>query len=303
MKIFYLILLLVATSLATSLATNCPCDFCGNITYCNRMKYSTIPVSIPTKGVTRLLLDNNEIRQLFEKSFENFQQIQEIVLSKNRIEKIHLEAFHNLQTLLFLYLDNNLIKNLKFGTLISLTNLRRLFLNGNLLQTVPNDISYLYKLERISLESNRIKQIDWATFVRIQNLKLINLWAGNPLNCSCDVILLKKWFQQHPQVASGRFTRDCDVINETKCHQQQLMGISHHSNKVSRDVYTSGSTLDLICDVKSLSRSLVLWRHPKLGLIYPFTLGRVQVIKYQLIAIMTSSLLELWKRVTSDRST
>lgn len=55
------------------------------------------------------------------------------------------------------------------------------------------DIPKLYQLERLSINRNRIKSIDWTSFVRMKSLSLAKLWQGNPIKCDCNTLELIKF--------------------------------------------------------------------------------------------------------------
>ena len=67
---------------------------------------------------------------------------------------------------------------------------------ANLIPPSPprtDDITRLSKLERITLEGNRVAAIDWTSFVRLDNLQMVKLWRGNPIECACNLLELQRF--------------------------------------------------------------------------------------------------------------
>ena len=63
----------------------------------------------------------------------------------------------------------------------------------DLYNILSGDIPKLSQLERLSINRNRIKSIDWTSFVRMKSLSLVKLWQDNPIKCDCNTLELIKF--------------------------------------------------------------------------------------------------------------
>lgn len=270
----YLAVLLITISCAFS----CPCDFCGNTTYCSKMSHTIIPIGLPKSSITRLLLDNNNITEVGGSDLKQMFQMIELVLNNNKISRLGVDSLKDLKKLLYLHLDNNFLSHIELGTFSMLISLKRLFLEGNQLTVLPGDIPKLYQLERLSINRNRIKSIDWTSFVRMKSLSLAKLWQGNPIKCDCNTLELIKWLNLKQKISSpGKASRCKDYFLKQNCKEKNINSVFHEINL--KPVYNPGDTLRLNCNITRNSLSLIVWRHPTKGLFYPYKDGRVNCLR------------------------
>lgn len=263
----------------------CPCDFCGNTTYCNKMEHTIVPIGLPKQGVNRLLLDHNNITELRSGSFKQMFSLTELVLNNNKINTVDPKSLSDLGNLLYLYLDYNEISVIHPGTLLGLVKLKRLFLDGNRLTTIPSDVPQLHRLERISLERNEIKVVDWTSFVRLKSLRLVKIWTGNPITCSCNTLELVRWLDDRPKLISGKYLDNSCTRSSVTCTQAEILSIRHYSGNTTKSVYDSGGRLHVHCDVTGVPMPMVVWRHPAEGFVYPYKSGRIESFRNGTLAI------------------
>uniref|UniRef100_H2YVC0 LRRNT domain-containing protein n=1 Tax=Ciona savignyi TaxID=51511 RepID=H2YVC0_CIOSA len=181
-------------------STGCPCNLCAAVTYCRNMGHTIVPVGIPGRDMTSLMLSGNSIGHLYGNDFRDMNALQRLYLENNNIRNMDRYTFTGLLNLEALHLDNNQLEYIPDGTFRNLSKLTRLFLNNNRLTTFPGDASYLYKLQKLTLNANLIREITWTSFMQLKQLRFATLW-NNSMTCDCNTYELIRWFTR---TASGR---------------------------------------------------------------------------------------------------
>ncbi|KAH9520040.1 hypothetical protein Btru_071547, partial [Bulinus truncatus] len=118
-------------------------------------------------------------------------------LSFNRIKSINDTAFIGLELLETLYLQNNLISTIDPYAFKNLYSLQILNLENNQLTSLDptqNLFQHLPSLTRLNVQSNNITSIKRLSFLTLGSTAGVSIkFAGNPINCNCDVLALRNW--------------------------------------------------------------------------------------------------------------
>lgn len=211
----------------------CFCNTASKIVYCSRRGLSSIPEGIPDDSLQVNLNGNRMENPVIRRSnLSSFVELEHLYLSECAIEAIEVGAFGNLPNLKWLDLSNNQIKVLLDDTFLGL-NLDHLFLNGNRnIQLLPGSFEglgtiglYLHDcsltrlrpevlapvhrtLKNLWLNGNELERLDRRfadVFSRLTHLRL----GTNPLQCSCDAVWLKEFFDRSSDIFGGSLPPSC----------------------------------------------------------------------------------------------
>lgn len=127
-----------------------------------------------------LLLNNNHINRIDDKSFDNLRLLETLDLSYNKIYKLNENLFLNLENLQQFNLNNNPIYKLSNGLFNGLENLQILnFQNIKYHSNVINEIILnekpLNSLTYLQLNNNDLKFIPKHTFENKRNIQYLDL--------------------------------------------------------------------------------------------------------------------------------
>lgn len=211
----------------------CFCNTASKIVYCSRRGLSSIPEGIPVDSL-QLNLNGNRMENpvLRRSNLSGFVELEHLYLSECAIEAIDVGAFGNLPDLKWLDLSNNQIKVLLDQTFLGLS-LEHLFLNGNrnvqllpgsfeglgtiglylhdcsLARLRPEVLAPLHRtLKNLWLNGNELERLD-RRFVELFS-RLMHLRLGtNPLQCSCDAVWLKEFFDRSSDTFRGSLPPSC----------------------------------------------------------------------------------------------
>lgn len=163
---FLAVSLLVAPSLATVCPESCVCsttrDGLHRATCSNLAELYKFTLRQKHHNINILDLSHNNITKL-NHELDRLTEVVTLDLSTNGIQNLN-KFLHNAKKLVHLNLANNRIKELAMSHLPA--SVSSLDLINNLLRDVPSDLGHLTSLEHLELE-------------------------GNPLDCSCENILLR----------------------------------------------------------------------------------------------------------------
>jgi len=126
--------------------------------------------------IVSLILNNNKLRELKEKSFINFVKLANLNLKSNQIETIDSDSFDSSNKITYLDLSNNNLKLIKSKFFSLLCELRDLNLSQNQIETIEtNSFDKLFKLNRLDLSENIIAKLVPNLFVNLERLKTLDL--------------------------------------------------------------------------------------------------------------------------------
>ena len=138
----------------------CICED-NNIVYCRKEKLLSIPVQFIPSEVEQLHLDYNKISSL--EPLSNYPNLKRLVLSNNNIKNLTGHVFRTLNKLTYLNLDNNDIGYVDNETFVGLTMLDDLHLsnnNQNFQINFPVNVSLPFKtLKSLSITGNNLSNI------------------------------------------------------------------------------------------------------------------------------------------------
>lgn len=211
----------------------CFCNTVSRIVYCSRRGLPSIPSTVPDDTV-QLNLNGNQFENgvLHRVNFSRYAELEHLYLSECSIETIDVGAFVDLQNLRWLDISNNRLRVIEERTFRGL-NLQHLFLNGNRnLVLRPGSFAglattglYLHdcSLSRIQpevleplnatmrylwLNGNDLDRVDrnfGSIFSRLLHLRL----GTNPLDCGCNAIWLKEFYDKHADTFKGSLPPSC----------------------------------------------------------------------------------------------
>lgn len=223
---FTIILLILTTLSIDELFGDCPhvceCKWKSGkeSVMCLNSNLTAIPNKLDT-GTQVIDLTGNDIVTIKHDAFNyaGLLNLQKIFIAKCRLKAIDRYAFRNLINLVELDLSYNVLNVIPSHIFDSISELRELKLNGNPIQRISNDafinlpqlvrleladcrISAIEQraffalestLEWLSLEGNKLIDIQQSTiFTKFYNLKGLEL-ARNPWNCSCKLRPIREW--------------------------------------------------------------------------------------------------------------
>lgn len=142
----------------------CPvlCNCSGYVVDCSNRNLTTVPLNIPD-GIRTLLLNGNQIREIRNNQFSNYNSIKQLDLSDCEIEKLNSNSFHGLFNLKKLYLSDNKISSLP-NYLLNGLDLNLFSISRNLLKDLnpfafDGNLTSLYA-NQLSIEYLQPKLID-----------------------------------------------------------------------------------------------------------------------------------------------
>ncbi|OWK56642.1 Peroxidasin [Lonchura striata] len=128
------------------------------------------------------LLNNNQIKQIVRRSFEDLENLKYLYLYKNEIQSIQQHAFHGLRSLEQLYLHFNNLESLELETFSDLPKLERLRLDSNSL-FCDCDLLWLAELLKQSAERGSIQSAATCEAPRELHGRSIATLTAREFNC------------------------------------------------------------------------------------------------------------------------
>lgn len=149
-------------------------------------KLSDIPIESITKlqSLHKLVLSSNEITTVPRDIFKDISRLQHLDLASNKIDTIESGAFTGLEkTLEFLAVQENNLDASDLKPISILRNLKQLEAANNKISELPAEIfKHLVSLSLISLQSNKIRKIDIASFKGTSEELQVLLLSENPIS-------------------------------------------------------------------------------------------------------------------------
>ncbi|XP_078661465.1 uncharacterized protein LOC144905603 [Branchiostoma floridae x Branchiostoma belcheri] len=235
--------------------SECSCSFQGKLhsstapynelVDCSWKNLSSIPDDI--SNVTTILhLEGNQLTVINQTVLPQLLMILELYLNDNNISQIGNMSFNNFISLEILRLDGNNISEINTKVFKSLSELRELYLNhSGVRYLAANTFQDLAKLQKLHLENNKLKSLPENMFSGLKKLTLLGI-HGNPLTCGCDVLWFANWLRSRayllPQgrniscVEGAKVTRDilslsaaqfdCEDLQAAQARTRLIIGLS-----------------------------------------------------------------------------
>lgn len=128
--------------------------------------------------LTILVLDENQISSIEDRTFEHLAQLQQLWLNNNRLTELPRPLPPSAERLL---VDLNRVEEIRADSFPVRSQMHTLSLMGNNVTGVaPEAFDPLEKARTLDLSNNRIRRIRGGTFDRLRQLRILQL-SGNPL--------------------------------------------------------------------------------------------------------------------------
>ncbi|XP_019613475.1 PREDICTED: toll-like receptor Tollo [Branchiostoma belcheri] len=220
----------------------CPNECDNRLYYC----YCFEQADDISNVTTILHLEGNQLTVINESVLPQLLMIRELYLNDNNISQIGNMTFNNFISLAILRLDGNNISEINSQVFKFLSNLRELYLNHSGVRYLAADSFHdLAKLQKLHLENNKLKSLPENTFSGLKKLTLLGI-HGNPLTCGCDVLWFANWLRSRVYllsqgrnvscVASTKVTRDilslsaaqfdCEDLQAAQARTRLTIGLS-----------------------------------------------------------------------------
>ncbi|XP_018424748.1 PREDICTED: adhesion G protein-coupled receptor A2-like [Nanorana parkeri] len=143
-----------------------------------------------------------------------------LILSNNKISLVKNRSFFGLSSLEKLDLRNNLISTIEPGAFYGLSELRCLDLSNNRIGCLSSDMfSGLHNLQKLNLSGNIFSTLEPGLFYALLSLKVI-FFSSESLICDCNVKWILKW-------AASSSVR---ISEETVCeHPSSVRGLEFYT--------------------------------------------------------------------------
>lgn len=162
--------------------------------------------SFPTRSPLQTVdLSGNQLYSFSDRPFQSLKYVRHLNLSENVLEEIPSNLLENLTDLIALDLSGNSLTALNLNVLPltnSSSNLTHLYARNNRINTLKfkyNGTTAVFSnLQTIDLRDNSLTSI-YDPFVELlsssssSNNATRILYAGNPVVCSCNIRLLRRW--------------------------------------------------------------------------------------------------------------
>uniref|UniRef100_A0A8C4S3Z9 LRRCT domain-containing protein n=1 Tax=Erpetoichthys calabaricus TaxID=27687 RepID=A0A8C4S3Z9_ERPCA len=148
-------------------------------------------------NITLLGLSNNNIMEIEDNAFQNFNNLRTLLLDNNLIPSSAIldTTFSSLSSLEILHLSNNALQSVSGRWFKNMTNLTTLQLEGNQIIRLDNNSfadSNLQNLKNLDLSNNLIRFIGKDAFVGLRQLNHLDL-SRNSLSAMPDAFSYLSW--------------------------------------------------------------------------------------------------------------
>uniref|UniRef100_A0A8C5RBM6 Leucine rich repeats and transmembrane domains 1 n=1 Tax=Laticauda laticaudata TaxID=8630 RepID=A0A8C5RBM6_LATLA len=186
--------IIILVDVVTSCPLKCLCHPNSRTVDCRNQGLAKVPSHLPAETQI-LLLSNNGIQKLSQKTFRGTQTLKILDLSNNSISGLLPETFRELEHLQILNLTNNFIEYVDNKMFSSLPHLKVLDLSSNNISRLPRTLgNKTENITLLSLKYNHLQEVDRLLLESLPNLKMI-LFKGNFWQCNCQVFGLKLWLE------------------------------------------------------------------------------------------------------------
>ncbi|XP_007889512.2 relaxin receptor 2 [Callorhinchus milii] len=146
----------------------------------NKIKSLPANVFIKYRELKGLFLQGNQIRSISKRAFCGLYKLTKLYLSGNRITMFKSRVFQDLHSLEWLIVEDNQISKITSRVFFGLRSLSMLNMQYNLIEEFPN-ISICAEtpnLQWLDFEGNRIKSLNYSSFVGCDKLTVLALFKN-----------------------------------------------------------------------------------------------------------------------------
>ncbi|KAM9263112.1 leucine-rich repeat-containing protein 19 [Morus bassanus] len=267
---------------------------------------SNIPTNL-FQNVTKLSLKNNKIslKDSDKEILQSFINLTELYLNENMIAVLYNNSFCSLTKLLILDISNNHISTVHKAAFAGLNQLSVLNLSYNTITHLDSDVfTSLKSLTVLNLQYNLLK-----SFHIKSPLKLIKIvLAGNPWNCSCDLLDLQIWLSVSNVTMENEDSTTCTFPNTKKKFSIKTTANQPADCKIEKASLENTVTSISATDLKSSALLTALTRNnvtgnngthtelPLLGKSWTFLAGVLGFVLSTTLLIFTAIKCPTWYR-------
>lgn len=133
-------------------------------------------------SLSLLYVDKNKIASLPAKLFEKLEDLSTLYLNDNQLDELDANLFENNKKLALLHMNDNRLQTLPPGIFDGLTEMRQIWLKGNNIADLPPNIfEHCESLVDVDLSRNQIKTIDPNLLTKLGALREVS-FSFNPLD-------------------------------------------------------------------------------------------------------------------------
>lgn len=204
-----------------------------------------------------VVLADNRLVELGDRIFEELPNLQAVHLQQNNLRYISPNAFIRSPSIVYLNISSNHFRTLEHVGLRSVRNLEVLDLSNNGIKRITtNPLRGLDWLVELKLDDNRICKVQGEPFSTMPRLRVLTMrnnkmstiveptfrslrgnlaildLDGNPLDCTCDILWLRAWYQETDSLTHypGPRCRDGTMLRESRLSRSECQTDERSNN-------------------------------------------------------------------------
>uniref|UniRef100_A0A915K4E6 Ig-like domain-containing protein n=1 Tax=Romanomermis culicivorax TaxID=13658 RepID=A0A915K4E6_ROMCU len=225
------------------------------------------------QDLTELSLKRCKIDEFGTRIFRGLTNLHKLTISNNKLKELPLEKamektpergpFFDLKSLKYLDLSHNTLSQLSSNVFLGAENLQEIDLSFNRLISIADDsFDDCPKLAKIYLQNNHLYRLFHQPFVKLSNLKIINL-LENPYICDCHLRQFVRW-QKDKYLAEPPICHKPNKLEGKRWDQLRLDEFACAPEMEPRQVkptfISPGKIVHFSCLVKGDPQPSVTWR-------------------------------------------
>lgn len=204
-----------------------------------------------------IVLADNRLVELGDRIFEELPNLQAVHLQQNNLRYISPNSFIRSPSIVYLNISANHFRTLEHVGLRSVRNLEVLDLSNNGIKRITtNPLRGLDWLVELKLDDNRICKVQGEPFSTMPRLRVLTMrnnkmstiveptfrslrgnlaildLDGNPLDCTCDILWLRAWYQETDSLTHypGPRCRDGTMLRESRLSRSECQTDERSNN-------------------------------------------------------------------------
>lgn len=204
-----------------------------------------------------IVLADNRLVELGDRIFEELPNLQAVHLQQNNLRYISPNSFIRSPSIVYLNISSNHFRTLEHVGLRSVRNLEVLDLSNNGIKRITtNPLRGLDWLVELKLDDNRICRVQGEPFSTMPRLRVLTMrnnkmstiveptfrslrgnlaildLDGNPLDCSCEILWLRAWYQETDSLTHypGPRCRDGTMLRESRLSRSECQTDERSNN-------------------------------------------------------------------------